>query len=220
MTSSWNELQNKHKGETGLVIGNGPSLNEIPLEFLGKYPSFGTNKIFLMEGFSPTYYVAFNPLVIEQSANYVLHIDYEAMFVTAAYTRHLLTDALPLFSSVMPSFSREPEKWIYEGYTVTYVCLQLAFWMGFTTVLLVGCDHRYEFEGEPNQMKLAFGEDVNHFSPDYFSNGNKWHNPDLAQSERAYRMAKTVFDADGRSIVNLTPGSDLHVFEKGDWREW
>jgi hypothetical protein len=183
MMSSWSELHRKHKGETGLVIGNGPSLNEIPLDFLWKYPSFGTNKIYLLENFTPTYYCAVNPLVIEQVANRVNADDYEAMFITEAYTKHLLTNALPLYSSVIPAFSRNPAEWIYEGYTVTYVCLQLAFFMGFDTVLLVGCDHSYEFEGRPNEMKLAWGEDKNHFHPEYFSNGNKWHNPDLIMSE-------------------------------------
>lgn len=220
MPSSWNELQNKHQGETGLVIGNGPSLNEIPQDFLWEYPSFGTNKIYLMDGFQPTYYVAVNPLVIEQAGNTVRDIDYDAKFITAFYTEHLVTDALPLYSSVFPSFSRTPDQWIYEGFTVTYVCLQLAFYMGFDTVLLVGCDHKYEFEGFPNAVGIAWGEDSNHFHPDYFSGGQKWHNPDLVNSEKAYRMAKNVFDNAGRRIVNLTPGTALEVFEKGDWHEW
>ena len=219
MQSSWKRLQNHHQGEIALVIGNGPSLNEIPVGFLEKYPSFGTNRIYLLDGFTPTYYVAVNPLVIEQF-NYDIDQMDCVKFTTAFYTQHLLTDALPLYSTVIRSFGRNPEKYIYEGYTVTYVCLQLAFYMGFTTVLLVGVDHSYQFEGYPNQMMIAKGDDVNHFHPDYFSNGRKWHNPDLVQSARAYRRAKTVFDADGRSIVNLTLGSALDVFEKGDWRKW
>ena len=220
MMSSWKELKNKHKGGTGLVIGNGPSLNEIPISFLHRYPSFGTNKIYLLDGFKPNYYAAVNPLVIEQTGNTVKKIDYDAKFITAFYTEHLVKDALPLYSSVVPAFSRRPGEWIYEGYTVTYVCLQLAFFMGFKTVLLVGVDHNYEFEGMPNEMKLAYGKDKNHFHPDYFSNGQKWHNPDLAMSERAYKMAKTVYDYEGRKIVNLTPFTALDVFEKGDIAEW
>jgi len=203
-----------------LVIGNGPSLNDIPLDFLGKYPSFGTNKIYLLDDFEPNYYVAVNPLVIEQVGNTIRNIDYDAKFIGAHYTKHLVKDALPLNSSVIPAFSRHPDKWVYEGYTVTYVCLQLAYFMGFSTVLLVGVDHSYEFEGFPNQMAIAWGADVNHFRPDYFSNGQKWHNPDLARSEWAYKMARTVYEFEGRRIVNLTPFTALDVFEKGDIAEW
>lgn len=220
MPSSWNELRNAHKGEIGLVIGNGPSLKTIPISFLQKFVSFGTNKIYLLDGFKPNYYCAVNPLVIEQAGNRVRNIDYDAMFISAYYTEHLLEDALPLYSSVYPSFSREPEKWVYEGFTVTYVCLQLAFYMGFDTVLLVGIDHRYEFEGYPNAMMLAWGEDVNHFHPDYFSEGQAWHNPDLVNSEKSYWIARHVYEHEGRRIINLTPDTALDVFEKGDWKEW
>jgi len=202
------------------VIGNGPSLNAIPLDFLGKYPSFGTNRIYLRDRFTPNYYAAVNPLVIEQFHGDINLMECEKFIAERFIRDWKVKDAHPLYSSPIPSFSREPEKWIYEGYTVTYVCLQLAHFMGFTTVLLVGCDHRYEFEGLPNALAQAKGDDVNHFHPDYFADGMLWHNPDLEQSERAYRIARTVFDADGRQIVNLTPGSDLDVFEKGDWKEW
>jgi len=219
MTNSWSELNNKHKGETALVIGNGPSLNDVPLDFLQKYPSFGTNRIYLLDGFVPTYYAAVNPLVIEQFNYDIERMECEK-FIAYFYTKHLLPDAHPLWSSVLPAFSRTPDLWIYEGYTVTYVCLQLAFFMGFTTVLLVGCDHSFEFEGEPNAIALAVGDDVNHFHPDYFSNGRKWNNPDLVRSGYAYHMARTVFEHDGRKIINLTPGSKLDVFERGDIKDY
>jgi len=31
---NWNEIYNRHKGETCLIIGNGPSLRNVPLAFL------------------------------------------------------------------------------------------------------------------------------------------------------------------------------------------
>ena len=40
-------MKNSRKGETCLIIGNGPSLANIPLKFLKKYASFGTNRIYL-----------------------------------------------------------------------------------------------------------------------------------------------------------------------------
>lgn len=46
----------------GLVIGNGGSLAEMPLEFLKRYPSIGSNHIFLLEGFTPTFYTAIDPM--------------------------------------------------------------------------------------------------------------------------------------------------------------
>jgi hypothetical protein len=204
MMSSWNALHNKHKDEVGLVIGNGPSLSDVPLDFLNKYPSFGTNRIYLLDGFTPTYYAAVDPLAIKPFIGDIDLLDCDK-FISSRFVRDgPIDDAYPLWSSILPSFSRTPDLWIYEGYTVTYVCLQLAFYMGFTTVLLVGVDHNYTKDG------------VNHFDKEYINGVVGWEVPDLERSEYAYHMAKTVFEHDGRRIVNLTPGSKLDVFERGE----
>jgi hypothetical protein len=128
-------------------------------------------------------------------------------------------NSLPLRSNGMPMFSFWPDKWIYEGYTVTYVLMQLAYFMGFTTALLVGVDHRFGYEGKPNEERVLMGEDANHFDPCYFS-GMKWNNPDLERSAKAYRLAQVAWEHNGRKIINLTPNSDLDVFPFDDWRKW
>lgn len=215
----WNLLENKHSGEVGLVIGNGPSLKDVPLDFLRKYPSFGTNRIYLLDGFTPTYYVAVNPLVIDQSKKEILALSCSGYFIRAD-SGFEGTNIFHLRSLPVPLFSTLPQKGVYEGFTVTYVCLQLAYYMGFATAALVGVDHKYNFEGRPNQEMVAEGPDPNHFHPTYFSGGTRWNNPDLAASERSYHMAKTVYEAAGRRIVNLTPGTALDVFEKGTINSW
>jgi len=211
-------MKNIHAGETCLIIGNGPSLKDIPLSFLNRYPSFGTNRIYLLDGFTPTYYASVNPLVIEQSLAEINDLDC-TKFVRMDYGQKI-TGSYPLISAKVPMFSKDPLKCVYEGFTVTYVCMQLAFWMGFTTALLVGVDHRFTFEGKPNQEMISRGEDVNHFHKDYFGEGVIWNNPDLHRSEMAYRMAKLNFEKDGRTIINITPGSALDVYERGDWQKW
>jgi len=210
-----NELTN----DTCLVIGNGPSLKDIPLDFLKRWPSFGSNKIFMLDWFIPTYYACINPLVCEQNVDAINAMDCAVKYIRWEF-HDKIDRSYPLYSSPSPSFSRDPLKYIYEGFTVTYVLLQLAFWMGFERVGLVGVDHRYTFTGMPNQLAVSGGVDTNHFHPDYFGEGVRWHNPDLKRSEQAYRMARTVFDKAGRQVVNLTPGSELDVFERKDWQEW
>ena len=61
------------------------------------------------------------------------------------------------------------------------------------------------------------GDDPNHFHPDYFGKGYRWHNPRLDRMELAYRKAKRVFEADGRRVVNATLGGKLEVFERVDY---
>lgn len=218
----WNELmsQRMRLAETCLVIGNGPSLNDIPFTFLHKYPSFGTNRIYLLNGFTPDYYVCVNPLVLEQFLLEIAAIPARAKFIAESFAGQV-PGSCPLHSVSAPIFSTEPDKRVYEGHTVTYVCLQLAFWLGFKQVLLVGVDHNYAFEGKPNEehtMPLE-GADPNHFASDYFQ-GVKWNNPDLVRSERAYAMARTVFSAYNRRIVNCTTRTKLEVFDRGDWHDY
>jgi hypothetical protein len=217
----FDHLFDRHKDETCLIIGNGPSLKDVPNSFLKKFPSFGSNRIYLK--FTPTYYVAVNPLVIEQNMGDILHLKCDAAFVREGCFGSLASSNgtwfYELHSMAAPMFSYNPSAYVYEGHTVTFVSMQLAFFMGFRTVLLVGVDHRYEYQGEPNEENVWFGEDPNHFDPSYFR-GHAWHNPDLERSEAAYMMAREAFDRDGRQIINLTEGSALEVFEKQEFKTW
>lgn len=204
--------------KTCLVIGNGPSLKDMPLDFLRKYPTFASNRIYLLDGFAPTYYACVNPLVVEQSVDEINALDCDEKYITSSLSKHI-TGAFPLYSVGMRIFSDNPLRMIYEGYTVTYVLLQLAYWKGFERVGLVGVDHSYRYQGEPNEERLLVGDDPNHFHPKYFT-GTRWNNPDLEESEFSYRMAKGVFDNAGRKVVNLTPGSKLDIFDREDWSTW
>lgn len=214
-TPSWQQLYNRHFGEVGLVIGNGPSLKDVPLEFLQKYPSFGSNRIYLRKGFTPTYYVCVNPLVLDQFAEDIEKLECLKFLGEHAHTGNHIT----LHSAPTPMFSYAPRSWIYEGHTVTFVSLQLAFYMGFQVVLLVGVDHKYEFTGKPNEASLATGKDPNHFDAEYFS-GVVWNNPDLERSAHAYRLAQVAYERNERRIVNLTADTALDVFDKMELSEW
>jgi hypothetical protein len=203
---------NQHAGQTCIVIGNGLSLREVPGEFLQKYPTFGANRIYLR--FVPTYYVCINPLVIEQN-----RAEIEALRCDKFVRAEMNLEGCQLKKSIRAAFSFFPLTWINEGYTVTYVSLQLAYWMGFSVVLLVGVDHRYQFEGEPNQIQYIPGDDPNHFTPYYFRY-QKWQTPDLENSEKYYVQADAIYRQSGRRIFNLTQGSALNVFEKSEMSEW
>lgn len=211
-------MKNTHKGETCLVIGNGPSLADVPLDFLNKYPSFGTNRIYRMKDFTPTYYVAVNPEIIKQSTDEIGTIDAHK-FIRDGFADKF-EDAIPLKNSGQPQFSKEPLKLLYEGFSVTYVCLQLAYWMGFKTVLLVGVDHKYASNGGANVLMSAPMD--NHFSENYYQPGEVWNNPDLIRSAKAFELAKDAFSKarPRRKIVNLTPETGLDVFPKGKVSEW
>jgi len=98
--------------------------------------------------------------------------------------------------------------------TVTCATMQLAYYMGFTEVILVGVDHRFSITAPPGQVVEAAGPDANHFDPTYFAKGIRWQLPGLDLSEPAYRLARVEFEKKGRRIIESTVGGALLVFPR------
>ena len=216
-------FHNKHLGQRCVIIGNGPSLNKMDLSFLKDEICFGMNRIYLgfeKWDFLPTYYVSVNPLVLEQSIDEILNIPAPKFISHHGIPYFEDPDqAIFLKSLDKPIFSRDPSQGLWEGYTVTYVALQLAFYMGFSHVILIGVDHHFIAPGNPNQEVVSEGQDQNHFDPEYFGAGTRWHLPDLKNSEMAYKLARYVYANSGRSVIDATYEGKLQVFPKVDYRQ-
>ena len=117
-----------------------------------------------------------------------------------------------------PKFASDARSRLWEGATVTYVALQLAFYMGFQQVILIGVDHSFSTKGKPNTTITSQGDDQDHFDSRYFGEGYRWQLPDLATSERAYRMARDAYQHDGREVLDATVAGKLTVFPKVDYQ--
>jgi hypothetical protein len=214
------QFGNKHAGEKCFIIGNGPSLSRMDLSLLNDCKCFGLNKIHLLlneSDFKIDYHVAVNPFVIEQSAGDFAALDCPSFLsfrgsknreIGASNSYYIRTGVTPLYY-----FSRELHRSLWEGHTVTFVAMQIAFYMGFSEVYLIGVDHNFKAQGDPNETQFLEGPDPNHFHPDYFSN-QQWQLPDLEGSELAYHMAKFHFERDGRKIYDATLDGKLEIFPK------
>ena len=217
---------NRYAGRRCFVIGNGPSLQQMDVSLLKEEYTFGMNRVYLAFqewGFQTSFLVSVNDLVIEQCSQDFQRLDIPKYFSWRA--RHLLyPQGTPdqkthfLFTTYTgPQFARDVSRRLWEGATVTYVCLQLAFYMGFNKVILIGVDHNFSTQGRANQTVVSQGDDLNHFTKEYFGKGFRWQLPDLETSERSYKIAKEAFINDGREIVDATVGGRLTVFPKVDW---
>lgn len=220
-------LKDIHKGQRAFIIGNGPSLKQTDLSKLKGEITFGMNRIYLMFpelGFKTTYLSVVNDLVIEQTASDLAALEIPK-FLTWRSRRFFQTlqsssFVLPTFLYTAydsPSFSRDVRGRVWEGATVTYVTMQLAFHMGIREAILIGVDHNYTTTGKPNTTIISEGDDPNHFNPNYFGKGFRWQLPDLQTSEIAYRMARKAYEQAGRRIVDATVGGKLTIFEKVDY---
>jgi hypothetical protein len=212
--------RNAHANERCFILGNGPSLLRTNLSLLRNEFTFGLNRIYLLFselGFPTTFLVSVNDLVLEQCAAEIAGLDLPR-FITWRARRWFEADPVTIFLDTdftgTENFSSEATRRLFEGHTVTFVALQLAFFMGFTDVILIGVDHNFETKGQPNLVITAEGDDPNHFTPGYFGKGFRWQLPDLEGSERAYWLAKAAFEAASRQVRDATVGGKLSIFPK------
>ena len=215
-------LKDKHRGQRAFIIGNGPSLKQTDLTRLQGEFTFGMNRIYLAFpelGFTTTYYVSINSLVIEQCADEIRNLPIPKFL---SWRSHQLIqptkDTAFLHTTYTgPKFASDARGRLWEGATVTYVALQLAYHMGFQQVILIGVDHNFTTQGKPNATVTSQGDDPDHFHASYFGKGFRWQLPDLDTSERGYHMARQAYEADGREVLDATVGGKLTVFQKVDY---
>lgn len=218
------QFRNRHRNERCILVANGPSLNRMKLDFLRHEIVIGMNKIYLgfkQFRFYPRYYVAVNAKVIEQSVEQIKAMNCVKFISTRgaklipenALTYHVETRRPP------ERFCRDITQGLHEGWTVTFAALQIAYYLGFKEVVIIGMDHRYEYNGAPNAACKLDGPDPNHFSPDYFGGGQTWDNPDLEHAEESYRIARAEFENDGRRIVDATVNGACSVFDKTEYQQ-
>ncbi len=217
------QCRNCHRGQRCFIIGNGPSLKKTNLGLLRDEITFGMNRIYMLfpeMGFPTTYYVSINTLVIEQCAEEIKSLTMPK-FITWRGRHWLANDPGSIFLDTdytgPETFSGDVCGSVFEGSTVTYVALQIAFHMGFETVILIGVDHSFKTKGPANATVISQGDDLNHFAPEYFGKGFKWQLPDLEASERAYHLARQAYEDGGRSVLDATVGGKLTVFPKVDY---
>jgi hypothetical protein len=214
-----------HSGKRCFIIGNGPSLKQMDLSHLREEYTFGMNRIYLLFpelGFQTTYLVSVNELVLEQCAGEMRNLSLPK-FITWRARHWLGDDPQTIFIdtdfTAPERFSVDMTGRVFEGFTVTFAALQLAFYMGFEEAILIGVDHNFATKGTPNTTVVSTGDDSNHFAPAYFGKGFRWQLPDLEGSERAYNLAREAYSQAGRRVLDATVGGKLEIFPKVNYSE-
>ena len=116
-----------------------------------------------------------------------------------------------------PSFLLKGEI-VCEGWTVTYGMIQIAIYMGFKEIILVGVDHNYSISQEmiKDNGKWSDEKSSSHFDPSYCNSekGQVWNLPQVDRMNEAYDCAASYAKANGIKIQNATPGTKLESFDK------
>lgn len=212
-------FKNIHENERCFIVATGPSLTIKDLNLLRKHgcSCFGVNKIYLAfeeTKWRPEYMVVIDDTVLATYGREILKSDIKTKFVNKDYCiedENFCGDVYGVhispmsFATESPCFSNNIVNKCYDGGTVVYTCIQIAVYMGYKEICLLGTDHDYS--GDPQN-------EANHFHKDYYK-GNVILNKYMGdKTELAYKVARKYADTHGIKIYNATRGGKLEVFER------
>lgn len=228
------ELKDTHVGERCFVVGNGPSLRTDDLDHLKDEFCFGANRVFQLFDktmWRPNVYLATDREFLASDSQRIVDIPVDLKLIgRMSFTKslegksgvvlinsHTRRYTIQRFSNDRVDFSRRPDLVLNGGFTVTHVALQLAMWMGFSEIYLIGMDHTFAYEVTPDGVVKANEGVRNHAFEDP---AGAVINPQPRQGvEFAYRIAKYEAENRGIKILNATRGGSLEVFDRVDLDE-
>jgi hypothetical protein len=228
----WSQLKDKYKGKRVFVIGNGPSLNKMPLYLLENEYVIAFNRFNLMFerlNWLPQFYMLTDDLVVRDMYKQIneqilpkityaffpdIHpsnIDF-TKYINHAENVYWLNTDKPEFRSDLPKCGINK--------TVVNAAIQVMAFLGFSEIYLIGVDMTF---ADHKVRKLssrnweADEHDPNHFDPRYFGKGLKYHNPTVHEMLEKFDEAREFFEPKGIEIFNATEGGKLESFKRIDF---
>ncbi len=214
-------FKGRHKGKRCFIIATGPSLKLADVEMLRNEYSISMNsitKFFPDTDWRPTYYC------IQDKSVYVKLSDEIETYYKGAdnvFVADVISDKIQVpdnfhefslngiynrngyrVNKWFANFSEDCCATVYDGYSVTFSAIQLAVYMGFTEIYLLGTDCNYTKGGK------------NHFAE--YSKTQNFHDIETAYDRNItmYETAKRYAGEHGIKIYNATRGGKLEVFPR------
>ncbi len=215
-----------HKGESCFIIGHGPSLKASDLDILesNNVITFSMNltyKLFDKTEWRPDYYVAMDRRTLDRHSYFKWEENTKRKCFVAdiseKFWRENQSENNIKYHSVRnmnareERFSRDVSRRVYYGTTVTYDCLQIAAYMGFKYIYLLGMDLVPYKQGDKSAVQYH----------NFFEVERQDKKPQMWIDKilRSYLCAKRYADAHGIQIYNATRGGYLEIFERVDFDE-
>lgn len=209
-------FENIHEGERCFIIATGPSLTMDDIESLKGEYTFSMNsicKLYDKTDWRPTYYAVQDNHVFMSIEDIIRQHKEVPVFISDNVWRRFKrepdwvefpTDTMyhaydMKIGNYHAQFSGNAHDIVYDGYSIAYSCIELAVYMGFKEIYLLGCDCTYT--GEKEHFIDSGVED----------RSRKFATPKLIVG---YEAAKEYADANGIKIYNATRGGVLEVFPR------
>ena len=229
-------LKDIHKGKRCFIIGNGPSLKAEDLDKLKGEITFAANRIFKIfprTDWRPTYYICIDYLMYGIDYKEINHIDSKLRFVPLerALAAGEIYDEVTYYNRVVNcvdikdgkivrgkefAFSDNIEDVVYGGQTVLFDAIQIAAYMGFSEIYLLGVDCGYKLEVLENGSIVENNIEKNHFDDSYDEGleGKIAVVGTLYATRLAFEKAKESREKKGIIIRNATRGGKLEIFQR------
>jgi len=222
-------LKNKYCGKRCFIIGNGPSLKSEDLEilYLHNEISFAANyisKIFPQTNWRPTFYSVTDEghqrrlidVMSETGADFKIFRKKSYFWTRKVAGNCIWLNAIGNRKLLLhPLFSENILKNIYAIASVTYISIQIAVYLGFKNIYLIGVDNNYAKSINKDGIIREKRGVKSHF----YSNDDIKENVCGAEWEMniAYESAKSYADEHGICIYNATRGGNLEKFPRVDF---
>lgn len=227
---------NKHKGERCFLIGNGPSLRISDLEGLQKNGeiTFGCNlvtKVFGETSWRPDYYFLIDRICAkfqsEEINEAIRDIPLFTNITTYNIFREKPSNPVILYNIAKPKYKvkRSPlAYYIPSGSTVMSLMIEMAVYMGFSEIYLVGCDCTSTFSGNTHfiqgytddKLKARDAKKIIDRMRRIGIEGDDYEKYFLDGSLNAYALLKEHARKRGVTIYNATRGGALEIYERVD----
>ena len=230
-------FKNKYKGKRCFIIGNGPSLTSRDLDLIKNEYSFAANRIFYIfdrTAWRPTFYCLQDLNILKETGNDCLKAINTSLFSFFRMTSYKIIknynwdlskiNFVPIWeyykiNGEIP-FTTNAKYFIFDGWTVTYMAMQLAVYMGFTEIYLIGVDHSFPFKlNEKGEVEVVDKSIAAHFYETSKNNegadAHKRRTSNYAVVTKGYEAAERTSRQSGKfRIYNATRGGKLEVFER------
>lgn len=211
--SKLKEFKNIHEGKRCFIVGTGPSLTMDDLQLIINEYSFSVNSIVLSfpdTNWRPTYYAIQDRYGYERLKDAIREANMPYVFngisdkrMTPVMDIDNITFPLNLLDhgkripNHMTRFSGDAFKCVYAGHSITYSAMELAVYMGFKEIILLGVD--CDYSKAINHVKAySVQDDINA----------------AYLMRESYKVARKYADEHGIKILNATRNAKLDVFER------
>lgn len=217
------------------IVGSGPSLTVDDLELIQNEVSFSSNRIygiFPRTSWRPTYYACQDDGVILELKDkfYEISDQVGTMFLSGnqmrVYEKKLKKKKNVKFMYIKntpegaKTFDIDVTDGIHNGINISYTLIELAIYMGFRELYLIGIDHNYITKTDKDGATVLEGNSrENYFegiaplkleSKVAMKQDSSWEDA----RTQCFINAKRYADAHGIKIVNATRGGKLEVFPR------